>query len=284
MDFIRLTPEQRQSFEHSGFLVVPHALGGEQVDRLLEAGDRHAAVFLNKAEIRHKPWYNDLDLRPGLLELDPFYDLIANSRTVSLVVQLLSPNIHLVSASLVYKRPEDPNLPPFRRGWHRDFRMFRDLGHGGMPRVGLKVCYCFTDLQGPDSGMTLMARQSHLRGEALAIPSGEIDPPDHEVCDLTLKAGDAVIFDNRIFHTATPNRSDRVAKRVIYGYAYRWMKQEIYLDVPNLDRFNKADPITYQLLGGYRDIDTPPWALQKWVQEHGVAPALVPWTVEVASL
>jgi hypothetical protein len=67
----------------------------------------------------------------------------------------------------------------------------------------------------------------------------------------------------------------------MYGYAYRWMKPEVYLEVPDKRQLEKADPITYQLLGGYRDIDTPPWALQQWAKRHGVLPQAVPWTVEV---
>jgi hypothetical protein len=65
------------------------------------------------------------------------------------------------------------------------------------------------------------------------------------------------------------------------GYAYRWMKPEVYLEVPDKRQLEKADPITYQLLGGYRDIDTPPWALQQWAKRHGVLLQAVPWTVEV---
>ena len=67
----------------------------------------------------------------------------------------------------------------------------------------------------------------------------------------------------------------------MYGYAYRWMKPEIYLDRPDRDYLTKADPITRQLLGGYRDIDTQPWALERWARRHHVLPASVPWTVEI---
>jgi hypothetical protein len=43
----------------------------------------------------------------------------------------------------------------------------------------------------------------------------------------------------------------------------------------------KADPVTRQLLGEYRDVDTQPWALLRWAKRHGVLPETVPWTVEV---
>jgi len=35
---------------------------------------------------------------------------------------------------LVCKQPEAPDLPPFRRGWHRDMRPLDEAG--GLPRSG----------------------------------------------------------------------------------------------------------------------------------------------------
>jgi hypothetical protein len=280
LDFVQLTEGQRQSFEEDGLLVVRGALDAETVGRLVGAGDRRARSFLDKPELLDRAEYNHLDLRPGLIEDRALLSLVSHSNTVPLVVQLLGPNIHLHSTALIYKRPEDPDAPPFRRGWHRDIRMPKDLGHRGLPRVGIKICYCLTDFTRPGSGMTLFARGSHLRTEPLSIRKGEVDPPDAEVCDLTLDAGDAVLFDNRIFHTAAPNRSGRTSRVLMYGYAYRWMKPEVYLDTPDERILAGADPVNRQLLGGYRDVDTPPWALQHWAKRHGVLTDAVPWTVE----
>ena len=281
MDFIPLKPEQRQAFLRDGFLVIPDALEAEAVDRLVEASDRLAESFLKKPKLHDRPEYNHLDLRPGILREEALFALIDNSSTVPLVVQLLSPNIHLHSTTLIYKRPENPNAASFRRGWHRDIRIPRDLGHQSLPLVGIKVCYCLTDFHQSDCGMTVMARGTHLRTKALAIQKGHVDPSDVEVCDLRLNAGDALLFENRIFHTASPNRSDSVSKVLMYGYSYRWMKPEVYLDVPDKRYLDKANPIVHQLLGGYRDVDTPPWALQRWANRHRVDSESVPWTVEI---
>ena len=109
VDFTRLTAEQKQSFDADGFLVVRNALQPQTVNRLLEAGDRFGDPFLKKAAVLNKPWHNDLDLRPGLLEDEAFLALVSQSSTVPLVVQLLSPNIHLLSTALIYKRPENPD-------------------------------------------------------------------------------------------------------------------------------------------------------------------------------
>jgi ectoine hydroxylase-related dioxygenase (phytanoyl-CoA dioxygenase family) len=281
MDFTRLTSQQRQAFDRDGFLVVPKALSTETVAQIVEAGDRLSQAFSGKPQLFDRPEYNHLDLRPGLLREEALMALVTNASTVPLVVQLLSPNIHLHSTALICKRPERFDAPPFRRGWHRDIRIPKDLGHQGLPRVGIKICYCLSDFHQPDSGMTLMARGSHLKTAPLAIPKGEVDPLDVEVCDLRFSSGDALLFENRIFHTAAPNRSNRVSKVLMYGYAYRWMKPEVYLEVPDKQLLEKANPITRQLLGGYRDVDTQPWALQEWAKRHNVEPQQIPWTVEV---
>ena len=280
MEFVRLTESQRQSFADDGYLVVPHALDRDTVDNLLAEADQLCAPFLNKPELAGKPEYNHLDLRRGLLKHKALLALVANSTTVPLLVQLLSPNIHLHSTTVIYKRPETPDAPTFRRGWHRDIRIPRDLGHEKLPLVGIKVCYCLTDFQQPNCGMTLMARGTHLRTEPLKLAKGEVDPIGVEVKDLKLNAGDALFFENRIFHTAAPNRSDRTSKVVIYGYSYRWMKPEIYLEAPDDQLLLTVDPITRQLLGGYRDVDTPAWALERWARRHGVSRETVPWTID----
>jgi ectoine hydroxylase-related dioxygenase (phytanoyl-CoA dioxygenase family) len=280
VNFVRLQPEQRKSFDDDGFLIIRNALDSDAVARLVEAGDRLAGSFLTKGELPGRPEYNLLDLRPGLLAESALFDLISHSATVPLVVQLLSPNIHLHSSALIYKRPA-PQSPEFRFGWHRDIRIPRDLGHQSLPRVGIKVCYCLTDFHQPRSGMTLLARGSHLRTKPLAMASDDVDPRDLELCDLQLNAGDAFLFENRLFHTGAPNLSDHCSKVVMFGYSYRWMKTEIYLETPDARLLAQRDPVTRQLLGGYRDIDTPPWALQRWAQRHGVLPEAVPWTVEI---
>jgi ectoine hydroxylase-related dioxygenase (phytanoyl-CoA dioxygenase family) len=281
MDFVRLTEAQRTAFADDGFLVVRNALDADAVARLVDESDRLADAFLRKPVISGKPEYNHLDLRRGLLKEKALLALVSNSTTVPLLVQLLSPNIHLHSTTIIYKRPENTDDAPFRRGWHRDIRIPKDLGHEQLPLVGIKVCYCLTDFQQPNCGMTLMARGSHRLPGPLNIPKGEVDPVELEVCDLQLNAGDALFFENRIYHTAAPNRSDRVSKVAIYGYAYRWMKPEVYLENPDEQQLLATDPITRQLLGGYRDVDTVPWAIERWAKRHGLTRDTVPWTVEV---
>jgi len=279
MEFVRLTAEQRKSFDEDGFLVVRKVLDAPAIQRATAAGDSLAHAFLNKPELLDRFEYNHLDLRPAVVTEKALLELITHSTGVSYMMQLLGPNIHLHSTALIYKRPSRPDGPAFRRGWHRDIRIPKDLGHQFLPRVGIKICYALTDFHEPNSGMTLLARGTHMRTAPLVLKKGVVDPEGIEVCDLQLDAGDAFLFDNRLFHTAAPNVSNRTSKVVMLGYAYRWMKQEVYLETLDASYFKQQHPITRQLLGGYRDIDTPPWALQQFAKRHGAAPEEIPWTV-----
>lgn len=151
MDFVTITADQRSSFETNGFLVVPDAIDADAVDELIETGDPLMSEFLNAEGEYYR------SCRQGIVQRPPFTALISHSRTVPLVVQLLTPQIHLHTVSLIYKKPQDPARAPGNRGWHRDIGIQEDLGHAGLPRVGIKVCYCLTDFHQPGSGMTLLA-------------------------------------------------------------------------------------------------------------------------------
>ena len=271
MQFIPLTDAQRRAFEADGFLMVPQAIDAATVAGLTRAGDRLLQSFLSDpAEIQ-------MQLRQGVVEEEAFDQLVSNSATVPLVVQLLSPNIQLHSASLIYKKPQDPHTTAPRRGWHRDIGIAEDLGQAGLPRLGVKVCYCLTDFAAPNSGMTMMARGTHRNEMPLAIPAGAVDPPT--VVDPLLRAGDAILFENRTFHTAAPNLSQRTSKVIIYGYAYRWMKTDQYLDPPDQRVLQRTtNDIDWQLLGGYRNVDEIPRALIDWAEQYGVNPPPVTWT------
>ncbi len=206
MDFVRLTEEQRQTFDRDGYLIVPQAT-----------------------------------------------KLATNSSTVSLIVQLLGPNIHITNTSLIYKHPQS-SMTSEPRNWHRDVGVHLDVGHQICPRVGLKVGYCLTDFTEPNSGATLFVRESNNLAEPLAIPAGQIDPPAYD--EPMLRAGDAFLFESRIYHAPALNFTNRIAKVVIYGYHYRWIKPDYYLRYhndrlqPDDDLTEKLDDIGRQLLNG----------------------------------
>ena len=262
-----LQPDQRQFFDDNGYLVVPGALTATEVESLTQISDRMIGQC-DRAENQHY-----VQLRPGIVEEPSFHPLLAHDATLPLVVQLLSPNIHLHTTAIIYKFPESEAAEP-SRGWHRDIGMTQDLGHAHIVRGGIKVGYCLTDFHEPQSGFTLFAPGSHKLPTPLPIPEGRIDPEN--VVDLRLNAGDAFLFENRVYHTSAPNLSERTSKVIILGYSYRWMggrRDNMEQVWPERSVLEPLDEIRKQLLGGACD------GLDTWAQEHDLALEPFQWTM-----
>ncbi len=276
MDFVPLTDTQRRDFDENGFLIVRNVLDAALIEQLIEDADPLMYAYCLDAEGK-RTHGSVVHLRKGVVQAPAFAHLLSHPATVPLVVQLLGPNIHLHTATITYKDPQ-PEAEE-SRGWHRDIGISDDLGHQGLRRVGIKVCYCLTDFLESSSGITLMAPGSHLLQTPLPIKKGELDPA--EVAESGLRAGDALFFENRIFHSSAPNRSNRTSKVVFYGYSYRWMKVEANLFPPDPRLLEEAeDDIDKQLLGGYINVDAPPEALRNWAEQHGVPSGPPAWVME----
>ena len=270
MEFVELAEEQRRFFDENGYIVVPDVLSSEEVEQLAQASDR-----IVKSCNSDGPY---VQIRPGIVEEPAFHPLLACSPTIPLLVQLLSPNIHLHTTAIIYKSPQitDDEETIRQRGWHRDIGITEDLGHNNLIRAGIKVGYCLTDFHQPHSGFTMFAEGSHLEKTPLQIPAGEVDPIN--AVDLCLNAGDAFLFENRIFHTSAPNLSNRTSKVIIFGYSYRWMggrKDQMQCVQPDETVLDQVDDIRRQLLGGSSD------ALSHWAQEQGIAPEPIKWTMVI---
>ncbi len=269
MEFIRLTETQRHDFEENGYLIVRAAIGDEMIQRLTEAGDRLMETFEYHGYYAHR--------RDGLVQERAFADLVTNSRAVPLILQLLGTNLHITNTALIYKHPQAPEIPD-TRNWHRDVGVHLDVGHERCPRVGLKVGYCLTDLNVPNAGATWFVPKSHKLETPLGIPAGEIDPPAYD--EPLLRAGDAFLFESRLYHAAGLNFTPQTAKVVIYGYHYRWVKPDYYLRYyndtlqPDAALVAHLDDLGRQFLGadidtqGRRDPNGIHWAGPEWAAAH----------------
>lgn len=266
-----LTDEQRRTFEDDGYLIIPDALDADQIERLLETGDRLMDGFEYHDYYAHR--------RPGLVQEQPFLDLVTNERTVPLIIQLLNANIYITNTALIYKHPQPPE-PPDQCNWHRDVGVALDVGHEILPRVGLKVGYCLTDFPQPDSGATMFVRGSNRMKSALPIKDGALHPDAYD--QPIMKAGDAFLFESRTYHAPAFNFTDYIAKVVIYGYHFRWIRRDHYMgfyndaNQPDADLMNRTDDIGRQLLGATIDSqgreapDGIDWPIREWAEKNHV--------------
>ncbi len=278
MDFHPLTPALRQRFDEDGYLIVRGALAADQVAGLEAAADR---LIASPAQLDRQTSGASYDSFRNVVGRDPaFTRLLTHGPTVSLVAQLLSPNLQLHTSHLIYKHPEPAGSDPLalNPGWHRDINTVpEDLGWAGNQRFEIKVAYYLSDARPADSGVTMVARGSN-RWTSPPPMDAAGQPPGVVLPDLA--PGDALLFENRTLHAARVNTSRRTRKCVMFGYSYRWMRPDDWLEQP-AELLAGLDDIGRELLSPmrHRDADgrfspcADRAALRLWADRHGVVGA-----------
>ncbi|MEV1040467.1 phytanoyl-CoA dioxygenase family protein [Streptomyces sp. NPDC050204] len=234
------------AFDRNGFAVIRNVLGPALRNNLLDAAERLLASDLTLGRDRGG---DGKDGFRGCLALDPaFLPPLSNPRTLPTVVELLSPNVHLLSAHLIALPSGPPRTirTPRRPGWHRDmYGVSADLGFGQTPRMAIKVAHYLTPITG-DCGLTQFLPGSHLLTQEPEIPEGDIDPVGAITPELD--GGDAVIFENRTWHAAGINLSGLPRIALMLQYGYRWL-QPVDDPATSLLSNPRLSPIERQLIG-----------------------------------
>jgi ectoine hydroxylase len=266
----RLTPEQRHEFERDGFLVVPGALPPVWVERLLSVVDRlYEAGLAEQGLSKTNHW----EMRNCLPADDLFLELVDWPATFPLVVDLMNWNIHLITSHLIVRAPSPPEADVAWKasGWHRDGGTAASEMQEPHPLILMKIAYWLTDLSEPGRGAIRLIPGSHRLTGRPAQAEGAPDP--YGAIELRAKPGDAVLFEQRMWHAVGPNTSTLTRKSLFYGYGYRWLRPMDYVTMP-ADLLARCDPIRRQLLGdaatqlGYwlpTDADAP---LKAWQRER----------------
>jgi len=272
----RLTDDERNTFERDGALPLPGLLDAAEVATLRAAADRLDAAY--RAEPGVTP-HHLLNLH-DLIGRDPaFLELIDQPVALAKAWSVLGWNLQLFHTQLVVTPPAPEGAGSGPYGWHRDNnRMNKELGVDDQPRVSVKVAYFLTDLPQEGMGNFCIVPGSHrrLRSELpdpAATPEGAIE--------VTGVAGDALLFDRRIWHSASTNVSPSTRVVLFYSYAHRWVRPKSKMSPDELLPLTD-DPIRRQLLGacttanGYYDPQDDDVPLRAWIREHHGAHAVSP--------
>lgn len=265
-----ITPAQRQHFEARGFLIVPQVLDAAQLAALEAATDR-----IWEAQRTTGLGADQNLFFPNFVGRDPlFAELVDHPPILPIVWGLLGWNIYLYHSHLGVTPQEGPAGTPFKEplGFHQDSgRVNAEMEFHPRPRLSLKVSYWLSDASEAGRGNFYIVPGSHLDDD-LQRPA-DCNPP--EAIPVLARAGDAVLFDRRLWHARSPNHSPVVRKALFYGYAYRWLRTKDDMTLsPEL--LAACDPIRKQLLGvgtnanGFfspKDEDVP---LKVWLEEQGV--------------
>jgi ectoine hydroxylase len=276
MEFRRLTDQQRQEFEQNGFLVIPNALPQPALTRLTAAVDRLFADGVREHGLNKAGAF---ELRNAVVHDDALLDLVDCPTTVPMAVQLLGWDIQLDTSHIIVRppQPSDTSASFKASGWHRDGGIATLESPEQLVRTRLKICYVLSDLSAPSRGNTRFVPGSHRLVGAPARLANDIDPVGAR--EILAEPGDAVVFENRLYHAVGPNLSPIVRKTIFMGYTYRWLRPLDYVvQPPELERKVLDDPIRWQLLGFWRtdmafslpkDEDVP---IRAWLKSHQAAP------------
>lgn len=262
-----LLTAQKQTFDDLGYVVIEGALDERAVAHLLEVID---GCRTRLAQHEHANKVRDgLNIRP-VIDKDPaFVDLLISPKTFAAVVHLLGHyNIQLQQSNLIEANPQ-----PERRltGWHSDGGI-PFLGVNGIRAFGsLKVGYFLRDLLAPDMGALMVVPGSHRTQGAPPFLPGERDPQG--ATELRVRAGDAVIFQQGVWHASAPNLSNQTRVALYYGYSYRQLRPVDYAHMP-ADVLAQCTPVERQLLGetvthqGYYVPTADDTPLRAWYEKH----------------
>jgi ectoine hydroxylase-related dioxygenase (phytanoyl-CoA dioxygenase family) len=185
-------------------------------------------------------------------------------------VDLLGPNIQLLTSHLTVLPPAAPDADRSRKGggWHRDGGTSPAEMAEPHPRLFLKVAYWLSDTRSVDSGaMRIVPGSNRLIGP----PPRDAETGDPVgAVDLRVRAGTAVLFEQRTWHARGMNYSEQPRVGVFMGYSYRWIRPMDYLRYPR-ELLDGLSPIQQQLLA---DVEDP---MRFWLPEDEDLP-LREWT------
>lgn len=281
---------ERKTFFEQGYLLLPGVLTEEHRQRLEEQVDRVYAKERSAGRTRRD---GTLHLLGFLTRHDLFADLLTHPATFPYVWGLLGWNIYSHHNHLDVTPPQSEQAAPYW-GWHQDgYRQNSDPEPpDGSPRpmLSLKVAYVLSDLSEPGRGATKIIPGSQ-KWNSLPRPAGgpRHQPDPAGAMEIIARPGDAFIFDRRLWHSRSTNRSQLTRKMLFIGYTYRWIRP---LDQMPIDRsggwWARRTPVQRQLLGegshtanywgvnwdGYLDEDIP---LRRELRERRLLDRSVPW-------
>ena len=270
----RLTADDRATFERDGYLVVAGALDEATVRRYVALARARDTQFRAEPEVTPHHTLNEHDL---IARDEAWLDLVDPPATFAKVVEILGWNIQVFHTQLLVTPPAPAGATPGPYGWHQDNnRMNLDLETSPQPRVSVKAGYFLTDLPRPGMGNLCVVPGSHARGRP-AVAVGEQPDGAREVL---AQAGDAILFDRRLWHSASTNCSESTRVFVTVGYSHRWLRPKSRMELGSL--LESQPPIRRQLLGATTsanawfdptDEDVP---LREWIHTHVGDHAVVP--------
>ncbi|HEU4399509.1 MAG TPA: phytanoyl-CoA dioxygenase family protein [Actinomycetota bacterium] len=242
-----ITGEERRRFAEQGWLMLPRAVPAPLLRRLLTAVDRVYAEEALAGRVRPD---RSLHLLGFLPRHPAFLELLDLPTTLRYAWGLLGWNLHVHHCHLDVNPPvTDPGAPVW--AWHQDGgRQNLELETSPRPMLSVKLAYLLTDLSETGRGNTRIIPGSHRR-DTLARPRPELGHEEPRgAIQVTGRAGDAFVFDRRLWHSRSVNTSGITRKLLFLAYTYRWVRPRDDMEIDrDSDLWRRLTPVRRQLLG-----------------------------------
>ena len=195
--------EKLAEFDRDGYTIIPGALTADEVDFYRGALDRVYAE--QETDGRVKPGASMHQLS-AVANCPEALGLVDHPTTFPYVWSILGWNVHAYHSHLDV-HPQLPTKRPFRFEWHQDGgRQNREIETDPRPRLSVKYAFWLSDVSETGRGNFKVVPGSHRTNWISGPPRRDVEWPDPEgAIEVTANAGDAVLFDRRLWHA----RSDR---------------------------------------------------------------------------
>jgi len=218
---VAMTPEERTEFDRNGYLLVPGVLDPDEVTTYVSAVDRLYDRHQEAGLLGANGSLHELSAVHTCPELAPLLD---HPGVLGCIWSVLSWNVH-VNHSHIDVHPPVTGEVPFRFEWHQDGgRQNREIESDPRPRMSIKAAWWLSDVSERGRGNFQLVPGSHTANRIEGPPRRDEPWPDPEgAIQVTANPGDVVIFDRRIWHARSINRSTITRKAAFFGYTYRWV-------------------------------------------------------------
>jgi hypothetical protein len=220
-------------FERDGYLVLPGVLDEGELRRCRDAVER---VYEPPGPMH---CLGAVHAAPALAEL------VDHPAVLGPVLDLLGWNVHVYHSHVDVHPPEGD--VPDRFTWHQDGGIQnRDLESTPRPRLSVKAAWWLSDVSEPGRGNLRVLPGSHLHDTLERPPSPDVEWPEPPgVVEVLAEPGDLLLFDRRLWHRRSPNRSALTRHAVFVAYTYRWILSRD----PRPEGDPSWSPVRRQLLG-----------------------------------
>ncbi len=245
--FGSLTPEQKAAYERDGYLVLDQLLSEEELaparEAMTQKVDQIAADLLQDGKITdplvNEPFkYRLAKLFTGLTDADflkfgrgwrdrlpGYFDLMSIPKIIDAVESLIGPEIF---SNPVYNvRPKVPKVAAGAVPWHQDKSYWPDANSNPVITVWIPLIDsthengCLHIIPGTHRQRVIDFHRETYSGTGFLesnLEAVERESKKRPITALPMRAGSAVLFNDRLLHSSTPNNSDHVRWSVDLRY------------------------------------------------------------------